>query len=145
MAGPFPSVAAFHDWFSAEYGEPATGSGRLTQRSSQSQKKAETRELPLGPAQYRARLPDDASIVLTHGDLRLCNIIMSPNLRANGTPQIAALLDWGQAGWLPSYWEDCKNTLLADRQAVVDPAAIDTNEAESCEEAWQYFTLSAAK
>ncbi|EEQ33144.1 conserved hypothetical protein [Microsporum canis CBS 113480] len=40
----------------------------------------------------------------THSDLVAPNIIPSrgPN------PKVAAIIDWGQAGWHPAYWEYCK-------------------------------------
>ncbi|KAK3295439.1 kinase-like domain-containing protein [Chaetomium fimeti] len=43
-------------------------------------------------------------IVFTHGDLVTCNILVTqgPN------PRVAAVIDWAQAGWYPSYWEWCK-------------------------------------
>jgi hypothetical protein len=40
---------------------------------------------------------------LTHGDLHRNNIIVSVN-----PPRIIAIIDWGQAGWYPDYWEHCK-------------------------------------
>ncbi|KAK4249249.1 kinase-like domain-containing protein [Corynascus novoguineensis] len=43
-------------------------------------------------------------IIFTHSDLVPCNILVTrgPN------PRVAAIIDWAQAGWYPSYWEWCK-------------------------------------
>ena len=83
--GPFPSVKDFNDWLSW-----------LPQRKlSDSQKYSDP---------HRPYLPDNDTIVLTHGDLHRANIIVS----ATTPPRIAAIVDWGQAGWCPAYWEYCK-------------------------------------
>lgn len=84
-AGPFTSVGRFHDFLSwlpqsglpddLRYHDP-----------------------------YRAFLPDDAKITLTHGDLHGGNIILSHT----SPPKVLAVIDWGQAGWYPDYWEYCK-------------------------------------
>ncbi|KAH8649244.1 phosphotransferase enzyme family protein [Xylariales sp. PMI_506] len=42
--------------------------------------------------------------VFTHDDLVACNIILS----SEPNPHVAAIIDWGQAGWYPAYWEYCK-------------------------------------
>ncbi|AEO56597.1 hypothetical protein MYCTH_2301694 [Thermothelomyces thermophilus ATCC 42464] len=44
------------------------------------------------------------SIVFTHGDLVPCNILVTKG----SNPRVAAVIDWAQAGWYPSYWEWCK-------------------------------------
>jgi hypothetical protein len=41
---------------------------------------------------------------LTHADLHRGNIIVS----STNPPEIVAIVDWGQAGWYPDYWEYCK-------------------------------------
>ncbi|KAL2022637.1 hypothetical protein VTK56DRAFT_4981 [Thermocarpiscus australiensis] len=43
-------------------------------------------------------------IVFTHGDLVACNILVTDG----SNPRVAAVIDWAQAGWYPSYWEWCK-------------------------------------
>jgi hypothetical protein len=43
-------------------------------------------------------------IDFTHGDIVAPNILLSPGLK----PRVAAIIDWAQAGWYPSYWEYCK-------------------------------------
>ncbi|GAP87941.1 putative phosphotransferase enzyme family protein [Rosellinia necatrix] len=42
-------------------------------------------------------------VVFTHNDLVACNILVERN-----SAKIAAIIDWGQAGWYPAYWEYCK-------------------------------------
>jgi hypothetical protein len=91
-AGPFPSVAAFHDWFSGLYRRNL----------------ADPTAYPPDP--YRRSLPDDASIKLTHGDLHPSNII----LNGSGSPQVISIIDWHQAGWLPEYWEARKAIYTAE-------------------------------
>ncbi|KAF1979164.1 phosphotransferase family protein [Bimuria novae-zelandiae CBS 107.79] len=58
---------------------------------------------------WRDLLPDNGSIVFTHGDLHPANIIVT----ATSPPKIAAILDWEQAGWYPDYWEECKARFTA--------------------------------
>jgi hypothetical protein len=64
------------------------------------------------------------------------------------------ILDWGQSGWYPSYWEYCK----ARRVGIVDeefnpalqeewhtsylPEVIDTVDDEKFYHPWLYFMLS---
>jgi hypothetical protein len=47
-------------------------------------------------------LPDDAAICFTHGDLHLDNIMISGE---PGSRHVASVVDWGQAGWYPEFWE----------------------------------------
>ncbi|KAI0869344.1 hypothetical protein GGS24DRAFT_493822 [Hypoxylon argillaceum] len=42
-------------------------------------------------------------VVFTHNDLVACNILVKRN-----SSNLAAIIDWGQAGWYPAYWEYCK-------------------------------------
>ena len=53
---------------------------------------------------YRPFLPDTGAIKLTHGDLHRANIIIS----TTRPPRVLAVVDWGQSGWYPDYWEYCK-------------------------------------
>lgn len=46
----------------------------------------------------RKMLRDDHSIVFTHGDLNMLNILVRDG-------RIVALLDWESAGFYPEYWE----------------------------------------
>ncbi|EJU01707.1 hypothetical protein DACRYDRAFT_52476 [Dacryopinax primogenitus] len=70
---------------------------------------------------HRGDLPDDVEIQLTHGDLHLGNIIVSaPSwwTKEGLVPHVMAIVDWHQAGWMPSYWEYCKAlwTVSPDRE-----------------------------
>jgi hypothetical protein len=87
-AGPFLSVHDMHEYF-AFYPEPHD-------------------TLPDDPDPYRERLPDNSTIVLTHGDLDLSNIIVSPPTTGRSSWRVAAIIDWHQAGWYLEYWEFCK-------------------------------------
>jgi hypothetical protein len=49
-------------------------------------------------------LPDDGQITFTHEDLHRANIMVS----LQGPIEILAIIDWGQSGWYPDYWEYCK-------------------------------------
>ncbi|KAK2863665.1 hypothetical protein FQN49_004111 [Arthroderma sp. PD_2] len=46
----------------------------------------------------------DVPIKFTHADLVAPNILLSPG----PNPKVVAVIDWGQAGWYPAYWEYCK-------------------------------------
>jgi thiamine kinase-like enzyme len=83
--GPFSSVGTFNDWFS-----------RLPQRFLPDSQKFED---PLRPL-----LLDEGAITFTHADLHPGNILISKH----GPVQILAIVDWGQSGWYPDYWEYCK-------------------------------------
>ncbi|KAF8598105.1 kinase-like protein [Ceratobasidium sp. AG-I] len=86
--GPLPTVKAFHDLYV-----------RLPHLRPISPNDP--------PRLYRSHFPDTVPIVFTHGDLHRGNIIMSP--RVDGArPSVAAIVDWHQSGWYPSYWEYCK-------------------------------------
>lgn len=71
-------------------------------------------ELVVGPfegtdavQQFQRELDIDVAspgpIVFTHNDLVACNILV-----AKTSAKLAAVVDWGQAGWYPAYWEYCK-------------------------------------
>jgi hypothetical protein len=83
--GPFSGIKAFNDWFSC-----------LSQRFLPDSQKFQD---PLRPL-----LLDDGAIAFTHADLHQENILISQH----GPPQILAIVDWGQSGWYPDYWEYCK-------------------------------------
>lgn len=59
---------------------------------------------------YRPYLPDNAAIKFTHADLHARNIIIS----RDSSPKILGLIDWGQSGWYPEYWEWCKACYTSD-------------------------------
>ena len=50
---------------------------------------------------YLDLMPADSAIVFTHADVHRTNIIVS----ASGPPRILAMIDWGQSGWYPDWWE----------------------------------------
>ncbi|KAJ6037426.1 uncharacterized protein N7446_010057 [Penicillium canescens] len=57
-------------------------------------------------------IDSEVPIVFTHSDFFLPDILLS----LGSNPQVAAIIDWGQAGWYPAYWEYCKA-----RRVRVDP------------------------
>ncbi|CAE6426703.1 unnamed protein product [Rhizoctonia solani] len=86
--GPFTNVTAFHDLLT-----------RLPH--------PENHDPSDPPHPFRKNLPDDVPIVFTHGDLHRSNVIISSRSEG-GSPRVLSLIDWGQSGWYPSYWEFCK-------------------------------------
>lgn len=50
------------------------------------------------------QIDDETPIHFTHADICPVNILLAPGPQ----PKVAAILDWGQAGWYPMYWEYCK-------------------------------------
>ena len=56
----------------------------------------------------RIEIRDEIPIVFTHGDLLAPNTILTPG----PNPKVAAIIDWGQAGWYPAYWEYCKARIV---------------------------------
>jgi hypothetical protein len=89
--GPFPTVAAFHDYF-----------------VSMAVTVSQSRHARAGCGQVRYTphhlFPEDVPVVFTHGALHPRNIIIS----AGPNPSVMAILGWEQAGWYPAYWELCK-------------------------------------
>lgn len=65
----------------------------------------------------------EVPIVFTHNDFVPPNILLS----SGPDPKVAAIIDWGQAGWYPAYWEYCKA-----RRVRVDPEYFD----DSVQEEW---------
>ncbi|KAJ4299768.1 hypothetical protein N0V90_005014 [Kalmusia sp. IMI 367209] len=82
---PFSTRAVFHDWLSW-----------LWRRHVPDPQSIED--------PWRDLLEDNGPIVLTHGDLRPANIIVT----ASSPAKVVAIVDWEQAGWYPDYWEYCK-------------------------------------
>jgi hypothetical protein len=83
-SGPFPSVSAFHDYFTSAYGP--------------------LRDLDLKDRRthpYRSFFADDFPTVFTHADLHRSNIMVS----VGQNPRVVAIIGWHQSGWYPSYWE----------------------------------------
>ncbi|EED19495.1 conserved hypothetical protein [Talaromyces stipitatus ATCC 10500] len=50
---------------------------------------------------YDIEIDEDVSVDFTHSDLVPSKILTS----SGPNPIIAAVLDWGQVGWYPAYWE----------------------------------------
>ncbi|KAK8121791.1 hypothetical protein PG984_010461 [Apiospora sp. TS-2023a] len=63
----------------------------------------------------------DVKPVFTHNDLVPVNIMLTPG----PNPKVAAVVDWGQAGWYPDYWEYCKA-----RRVNLLPRQFDTKSQE---------------
>jgi hypothetical protein len=120
-AGPFPTVSAFHDWFSFPN---KLRRGRLQDH----------------PFRSELRDADGEPITFTHGDLHRSNILVS----STGPPKILALIDWHQSGWLPAYWEFCKarwTTNIGEDEWEVKylPKIVQPYERYDY---WDYFVLS---
>ena len=81
-AGPFENLDSFYAWM--EW---------LPQRFLDASQKYRD--------PYLERMPTDSAIVLTHADVHPTNIMVP----ASGPPRILALIDWGQSGWYPDWWE----------------------------------------
>jgi Phosphotransferase enzyme family len=84
-AGPFASIKDFYEWL--EW---------LPQRLLPESQRF------IDP--YVQLLPVDATIKFTHGDMHQTNVIIS----TTSPPRVLAVIDWGQSGWYPDYWEHCK-------------------------------------
>ncbi|POR33125.1 Uncharacterized protein TPAR_06647 [Tolypocladium paradoxum] len=92
----------------------------------------------------------DVPIVFTHDDLLAPNILLTPG----PNPKVAAIIDWGQAGWYPAYWEYCKVRRVRmhpscfsfaaqeEWQTKYLPMILDPVDEETCYHPWLYFTLS---
>jgi hypothetical protein len=92
----------------------------------------------------------DVPITFTHDDFCPPNIL----LPLGAKPVVVAILDWGQSGWYPWYWEYCK----ARRVGVIEegfdaalqeewhtkylPMVIDPVDDETYYHPWLYFMLS---
>jgi hypothetical protein len=115
----FPDVPSFHDWFSGvEMPEPGS----------------------IDPDPWRPHLIDTASIVFTHADLHRSNIMMSRN--EDGTPRVAAIIDWHQSGWYPAPWEFYKTRWTARVQEQWDLMDIlEFLQAYTGYIPWDYFVL----
>ncbi|KAL4966519.1 uncharacterized protein BDV14DRAFT_171216 [Aspergillus stella-maris] len=71
-AGPFPSVYAFHNWFTSLHKRQVPG----------------PESIPIEP--FRDDLPDTCAIKFTHGDLPPSNIITS----STRPYRVLAIIDW---------------------------------------------------
>lgn len=59
---------------------------------------------------WRARLPEDNHVVLTHGAFSLANVLVT----SQAPYEVVGIIGWGQAGWYPAYWEESRAVLAAD-------------------------------
>ncbi|KAF3008028.1 hypothetical protein E8E14_003892 [Neopestalotiopsis sp. 37M] len=50
------------------------------------------------------QIDDEIPIHFTHADICPVNILLAPGPQ----PKVAAILDWGQAGWYPMYWSTAR-------------------------------------
>jgi aminoglycoside phosphotransferase (APT) family kinase protein len=89
--GPFPTVAAFHDYFVAM-------AVTVSQNRNAGAGGEQIRYLP------QHLFPSEVPIVFTHGGFHPRNIIVSTGPH----PRVVAIIGWEQAGWYPAYWELCK-------------------------------------
>ncbi|KAK4139426.1 uncharacterized protein C8A04DRAFT_15890 [Dichotomopilus funicola] len=108
-AGPFPTVAAFHDYFVSV--AVALSQSRHTGGShSNSSSAGPYAHEPTPTTRYTPHhlFPSDIPVVFTHGALHPRNIIISGGRGGSGPPRVVAILGWDQAGWYPAYWELCK-------------------------------------
>ncbi|CAE7094742.1 unnamed protein product [Rhizoctonia solani] len=121
--GPFASVEEFHDLF-AKLPRPYN------------------RDPSDPPHPFRVHLPDDVPIVFTHADLHRGNIIISPPTEGE-RPRVKAIVDWGQSGWYPSYWEHCKalwtGSPTEEWNTIYIPLFVDPFDRYDY---WDYFLLS---
>ncbi|KAJ5920361.1 hypothetical protein N7516_011219 [Penicillium verrucosum] len=89
-------------------------------------------------------------VVFTHDDLVPPNILLSPG----ANPVVAAISDWGQAGWYPAYWEYCKARRVRPNPKYFDedldeewntrylPTVLDPVDDETVYHPWLWFVLS---
>ncbi|ROT42204.1 phosphotransferase enzyme family protein [Sodiomyces alkalinus F11] len=123
-AGPFNSVAEFHDWMSlmTKAGMEHNWPGYTTEEI---------------PDPLRKELPDDSPVVFTHDDLHPSNIILS----ITQPRRIIALIDWRQSGWYPDYWEFCKAvfTVPGDGEWATEyiPRFL---EEPNCLDTWEWYS-----
>ncbi|OJJ36138.1 hypothetical protein ASPWEDRAFT_134828 [Aspergillus wentii DTO 134E9] len=121
-AGPFPTVRAFHDWWTF-----------LHRR-----RMSDPHSVPIEP--FRYGLPDDSSIKFTHGDLHPSNIILTSSYPY----RVLAVIDWEQSGWLPEYWETRKARLTHNRSEGWSsrylPMIMD--QYTSTWDPWDYYIMS---
>lgn len=87
-------------------------------------------------------------MVFTHDDLVPPNIILSPG----PNPVVAAVIDWGQAGWYPTYWEYCKARRVRPNPEYFEdleeewrtrylPTILDLVDDETVYHIWLWFVL----
>ncbi|CAI7638212.1 unnamed protein product [Penicillium bialowiezense] len=92
----------------------------------------------------------EVPVVFTNDDLVPPNIILSPG----PNPVVAAVIDWGQSGWYPAYWEYCKAFRVRASPKYFDddleeewntrylPTILDRVDDETVYHPWLWFVLS---
>jgi hypothetical protein len=92
----------------------------------------------------------EVPVVFTHDDLVPPNIMLS----SGPNPIVAAIIDWGQAGWYPAYWEYCKARRIRLNPELFDenldeewktrylPTIVDPVDDETVYHPWLWFFLS---
>ncbi|KAA1468676.1 kinase-like protein [Dentipellis sp. KUC8613] len=91
--GPFMDESDFHDWRVSLLDRMVEASDKIASRVGD----------------LRGSLRDDHAIVFTHGDLASNNIIVEVNGSRVEDARVSGLIDWGQSGWRPEYWEYVKS------------------------------------
>ncbi|KAJ5135168.1 uncharacterized protein N7515_004446 [Penicillium bovifimosum] len=96
------------------------------------------------------QIDGDVPVVFTHDDLVPPNIMLS----SGPNPKVVAVIDWGQAGWYPAYWEYCKaHRVRVNPDAFDDvlyeewitrylPIILDPVDDETVYHPWLWFVLS---
>jgi len=89
-------------------------------------------------------------VVFAHNDLVPPNILLS----SGPNPVVAAVIDWGQSGWYPAYWEYCKSYRISFRPPSFGedlyeewktkylPSILDPVDDETVYHPWLWFALS---
>ena len=90
--GPFATQTEFNDWKVSRYKKFGDAHALTAQRI----------------AEIRLTMPNDHAVVFTHGDINRKNVLVQVKGDGPGDVEVAALLDWEQAGWRPAFWESFK-------------------------------------
>ncbi|OKL59617.1 hypothetical protein UA08_05445 [Talaromyces atroroseus] len=95
-------------------------------------------------------IKEEVPIVFTHDDFVSPDILLTPG----PNPKVAAVIDWGQAGWYPAYWEYCKarrvklnpelfnDAIQEEWHMKYLPLILDPMDNELIYFPWLYFVLS---
>ncbi|TFY81539.1 hypothetical protein EWM64_g2469 [Hericium alpestre] len=91
--GPFPDEAEFNHWRVSLLDRMAEASSKIAIRVQE----------------MRSSLRNDHAVVFTHGDLASDNIVVEVVGDGPNDARVSGLIDWGQSGWRPEYWEYVKS------------------------------------
>ena len=94
--GPFPDEASFNDWRVSLLDLPF-----LDKHDPPGAQKVRT---------LRQQMPDNHSIVFSHGDLQRQNIMVLLTGPNPGDVRVTGIIDWEMAGWRPEHWDYLKWT-----------------------------------